>query len=213
MKTDDLLDMLSAGDVRVQRKPPYRAIVAALAIGGAAAVIVSFAILGFRTDLAEVGAAGFVVMKLSFTVGVIALAFLFLTRLTRPGGEHRTRPALLVLPFVAIAALGLINLSFAPPAHWEAMVLGDQWLECLLSIPIIGIVPFVVAIWAVRKGAPTDLRLAGAAAGLFAGGVSATAYAFHCIDDSLPFVTLWYGRTILLCTLAGAALGPRLLRW
>ena len=46
-----------------------------------------------------------------------------------------------------------------------------------------------------------------------AGGVSAMAYALHCTDDSLPFVAVWYGGTIVLCTLAGAALGPRLLRW
>jgi hypothetical protein len=49
--------------------------------------------------------------------------------------------------------------------------------------------------------------------GLIAGSVSATAYALHCADDSLPFVALWYGGTILLCTLAGTILGPRLLRW
>jgi len=36
--------------------------------------------------------------------------------------------------------------------------------------------------------APTDLTRTGALAGLVAGGISATAYAFHCMDDSLPFV-------------------------
>jgi len=68
-------------------------------------------------------------------------------------------------------------------------------------------------IWAVRQMAPTDLVRAGALAGMVAGAVSAVAYAFHCTDDSLPFVALWYGGTIALCTLAGATLGPRLLRW
>jgi hypothetical protein len=29
----------------------------------------------------------------------------------------------------------------------------------------------------------------------------------------LPFIAVWYSGTIVLCTLAGAALGPRLLRW
>jgi len=43
--------------------------------------------------------------------------------------------------------------------------------------------------------------------------VSAMGYALHCTDDSLPFIAVWYGGTIVLCTLAGAALGPRLLRW
>src|SRR5260370_1427946 len=65
----------------------------------------------------------------------------------------------------------------------------------------------------VRRAAPTNLARTGAFAGLIAGGVSAMAYALHCTDDSLPFVAVWYGGTIVLCTLAGAALGPRLLRW
>jgi len=91
--------------------------------------------------------------------------------------------------------------------------MGDEWLECLLSIPIIAIVPFAAAIWAVRRAAPTNLARAGAFAGLIAGGVSAMAYALHCTNDSLPFVAVWYGGTIMLCTLAGAAFGPRLLRW
>jgi hypothetical protein len=109
--------------------------------------------------------------------------------------------------------LAAISLWFAPSSHWNKMVMGDEWLECLLSIPIIAIVPFAAAIWAVRRAAPTNLARTGAFAGLIAGGVSAMAYALHCTDDSLPFVAVWYGGTIVLCTLAGAALGPRLLRW
>jgi hypothetical protein len=93
------------------------------------------------------------------------------------------------------------------------MMMGDQWLECLVSIPIIAIVPFAAIISAVRKAAPTNLVYTGAFSGLVAGGVSAIAYALHCTDDSLPFVALWYGGTIVLCTVAGAILGPRLLRW
>jgi hypothetical protein len=213
MKTDELLDLLSTGDVGVGRTPQSWTIGAAVVIGAVTALIGVAFVLGFRSDFADAPASGFLVLKLSFTTAVVVLAFFSLTKLARPGGERKTRRSLMVLPFAVIAALGLVNLSFAPPAHWEAMIVGDQWLECLLSIPLIAIVPFVVTIWAVRKGAPTDLGLAGAAAGLFAGGVSAMAYSLHCMDDSLPFVTVWYGGTIMLCTLAGAALGPRLLRW
>jgi hypothetical protein len=82
-----------------------------------------------------------------------------------------------------------------------------------VSVPVIAIVPFALVIWAVRQAAPTHLRRAGALAGLVSGGLSAAGYALHCTDDSLPFVAVWYGSTILLCTLAGAVLGPRLLRW
>ena len=49
--------------------------------------------------------------------------------------------------------------------------------------------------------------------GLVAGSLSAIGYSLHCIDDSVPFVAVWYGGTIAFCTLAGWKLGPSLLRW
>jgi hypothetical protein len=53
----------------------------------------------------------------------------------------------------------------------------------------------------------------GAIAGLVAGALGAAAFAFHHPGGSVPFIALWYGGSILLCTLVGAILGPRLLRW
>jgi hypothetical protein len=84
---------------------------------------------------------------------------------------------------------------------------------CLISIPVIAVAPFAIIVWAMRRTAPTDLRRAGAVAGLVAGCLSAAGYALHCVDDSVPFVALWYGGTTALCTLVGWMLGPRLLRW
>ena len=155
----------------------------------------------------------FLVMKLAFAFGIVGLALVYLTKLARPGGERKTPSFLVIMPFLVIVVLAAISLALAPSSHWEKMIVGDQWLECLISIPIIAIVPFAISMWVVRRAAPTDLARAGAFAGLAAGGVSAMAYALHCTDDLLPFIAVWYGGTIVLCTLAGAALGPRLLRW
>jgi Negative regulator of sigma F len=55
----------------------------------------------------------------------------------------------------------------------------------------------------------TNLRLTGAIAGLLAGALGATAYAFHCSDDSVPFIAFWYGvhgRFLLASRRAGRAL-------
>jgi hypothetical protein len=155
----------------------------------------------------------FVVIKLVFAVGIVSLALIYLTRLARPGAQRKTSFFLIAMPFLVIVVLAAISLGLAPSSHWNKMIAGDQWLECLVSVPVIAIVPFAISIWAVRRAAPTNLARTGAFAGLIAGGVSAMAYAIHCTDDSLPFVAVWYGGTIVLCTLAGAALGPRLLRW
>jgi hypothetical protein len=213
MRTDDLIAMLATNVEPVDRRQLARTIGAALLVGAVVALGAMLLVLGIRADLRQAGAVMFLLLKLAFTVGIVAVASIYLTRLARPGGERRMPIVLVALPFLAIVVLAGINLTFAPDSHWKKMIVGDQWLECLLSIPIIAIVPFAAVIWALRQMAPTDLTRTGALAGLVAGGISATAYAFHCMDDSLPFVALWYGGTIALCTLVGATLGPRLLRW
>src|SRR6266849_2769141 len=213
MKTDDLVALLSTNPEPVDRRLVVRTLHVALAAGTVVALGIMLVGLGVRTDLMTARALAFLLLKLAFTVGIVGVASIYLTRLARPGGERRTSSISAAMPFAAIVLLAAISLGLAPSSHWNKMVMGDEWLECLLSIPIIAIVPFAVIIAAVRRAAPTNLVRTGAVAGLIAGGVSAMAYALHCTDDSLPFVAVWYGGTILLCTLAGAALGPRLLRW
>lgn len=213
MKTDDLVAMLSANVEPVGSELVGRAISIAVAAGAVGALGVVFIALGARADLTTTRAVVFLSLKLAFAIAVVGIAVRYLTKLARPGAERGISPFTIVVPFAAIVLLGAMSLGAAPSSHWNQMLLGDQWLECLLSIPIIAIVPFAVTILAVRRAAPTNLVRAGAVAGLIAGGVSAIAYALHCSDDSLPFIAAWYGGTIVLCTLAGAALGPRLLRW
>jgi hypothetical protein len=213
MKTDDLVVLLSTNLEPVDRKAVARTLYLAIAGGAAAALGIAFAGLGVRPDLMTTRALIYLAIKLAFAIGIVGLAMVYLTRLARPDGERKISPFVVAVPFIIVVALAGISLGSAPREHWSRMIVGDEWLECLLSIPIIAIAPFAVAIWAVRRAAPTNLVRAGAFAGLVAGGVSAMAFALHCTDDSLPFIALWYGGTIVLCTLAGATLGPRLLRW
>ncbi|MBR2118407.1 MAG: DUF1109 domain-containing protein [Afipia sp.] len=213
MKTDDLVAALSTRIEPVDRRLVNWTMGIALLAAAAVALGLMLAGLGIRADLMTARALTFLVLKLAFTAGAVGVSSIYLVRLARPGGERRTSSIRIMMPFAAIVLLAAISLGLAPSSHWDEMVMGDQWLECLLSIPIIAIVPFAIIVAAVRRAAPTNLARTGAVAGLIAGGVSAMAYALHCTDDSLPFVAVWYGGTIALCTLAGAALGPRVLRW
>ncbi len=190
MKTDDLVALLSTNPEPVDRRSVARTLHIALAAGTVVALGFTLVGLGVRTDLMTARALAFLLLKLAFTVGIVGVASMYLTRLARPGGERKTSAVLLAIPFGAITVLSVISLRFAPNSHWDKMIVGDQWLECLLSIPVIAIVPFAAAIWAVRRAAPTNLARTGAFAGLIAGGVSAMAYALHCTDDSLPFVAV-----------------------
>ena len=213
MKTDDLVAMLSTNVEPIGRGLVGRTISIAVTAGAVIALGFTLAALGIRADLTTTRATVFLLLKVAFALAVVGVAIRYLTRLARPGAERGISPLSIALPFAVIALLGLISLGGAPSAHWNRMILGDEWLECLLSIPIIAIVPFAVTVLAVRRAAPTNLVRAGAVVGLVAGGISAMAYALHCSDDSLPFVAVWYGGTVVLCTLAGAVFGPRLLRW
>jgi hypothetical protein len=213
MKTDDLIYMLSTNAEPVDHRQIVRTIGLAIVVGAAVAVATVFFVLGPRADLTTIGSFIAPLLKVAFTVIILVPASIYLIRLARPGGERRTPVSLVALPFVTVMLLAAISLTIVPRSHWNAMILGDQWLECLISIPLIAIVPFAVIVWTMRQMAPTDLARTGAFAGLVAGCLSAIGYALHCVDDSVPFFALWYGGTVALCTFTGWKLGPRLLRW
>ena len=213
MKTDDLITLLSADVEPVDHRWLVRTIGAAVAAGATVAVAAAVLALGPRSGVTDLAALAPVLLKIAFALAALIPASIFLMRLARPGGERRMSVPLVVLPFVAIVLLAALSLAMAPSSHWSGMVTGHNWLECAISIPLIAVVPFALLTWAVRRAAPTDLARTGALAGLVAGALSAAGYALHCVDDSVPFVAVWYGGTIALCTFAGWKLGPRLLRW
>lgn len=216
MRTDELIGLLGTSfeNEPARSTRMTRRIGLAAAFGAAGALSLVLLALGLRPDLMQGDALAFLLFKIAFAAAVGGLALRYLGRLMRPGGERQVHLGIAALPFAAIVLLGGISLALAPPQHWEAMVADEMWLECLVSIPIIAVVPFATLMWVVRKiGAPTDLVRTGAFVGLASGAVSAVGYALHCMGNTLPFVAVWYGGTIALCTLAGALLGPRLLRW
>jgi hypothetical protein len=100
-----------------------------------------------------------------------------------------------------------------PPDLWLSKTAGTNSLVCLTYIPLIGIGPLAIFLFALRQGAPTRPPVAGAVAGLLAGGIAATLYAAHCTDDSPLFIGTWYTIAIAGLALLGAVGGNRLARW
>lgn len=213
MKTAQLIDVLGTNLEPVGRGQLTRTIIIALGVGLIAAATAIVLAFGIRTDLPQPRPTAFLLVKLAFVLAVLVPASSYLLQLAHPGGEYTVRFAVVALPFIVISVLAAINLSLAPNSHWQMVLMGQEWQKCLVSIPLLAVVPFAAIVWAVRRGAPTDLTRAGAVAGLVAGAVGATAYALHGTGDALPYIALWYGGTLALCALAGAVLGPRLLRW
>ncbi|WGS21097.1 MULTISPECIES: DUF1109 domain-containing protein [unclassified Bradyrhizobium] len=214
MKTDDLVDMLSTNLDAVDWRGVSRRLLSAAALGAIAALAGMMLLFGPRTDISDLRAWIFLAVKFAFAGALVAISLAYLVRVAHPGGEQRVSLALVVLPFAAALVVLVVTLVLAPPSAWQAMIFGEHWLLCISCIPLNAIFPFAAIIFAMREFAlPTNLTRAGALAGLAAGSISAVVYALHCTDDSLAFIALWYGLTIALCTVIGALLGPKLLRW
>src|SRR5258708_34978664 len=73
MKTDELVALLSTNPEPVDRRLVSRTLFVALAAGSIVALGITIIGLGVRPDLMTVRALIFVVMKLSFAIGIVSL--------------------------------------------------------------------------------------------------------------------------------------------
>ncbi len=213
MKTDDLIDTLVAD---LAPAPPKaiggRMAVMALA-GGAAALGLLLVWLGVRPDLTLAVAGAMFWMKAGYAC-VLALAGLWaVERLARPAGSARGGIMLGLSAIGVLLALGAMQMMTTPEEQRMAVWLGASWRQCPIRIVLLSIPTLVLTLLALRRLAPTRLALAGAAAGLFAGGVATMIYGLHCPETTRAFVATWYSLGVALSAGLGAAVGPFVLRW
>ena len=212
MKTDDLIDMLSSDIDAVNPRRLERNFLLVVTAAFVLVLVGNTFALSFdwsgRFDNFR-----FLALKVAFSLSVLGLATYFLIKHLRPGGERRTVLWPTALPFIALVAFAMMELSLAPLARWHSLMIGDHWLECIVFILLAALIPSAIIIAAARMAAPTDPVKTGALAGIAAGAMGALAYALHCTDDSISFIAVWYAAAIILCGFVGAIVGPRVLRW
>ncbi len=192
MKTGELIDLLCAARLTVD---PQRLARGTLACGAAATILVI--LLVFTTIGPRLGPCG----------GLAHAARADEARLRRLGRPHRP-PALPRDPEARTvpgpqAAVGRTPLRGAGDARGPDARTGPgrglgnldsraNWLACLVFVPLYALAPLGLLILLARQGAPVEPRLTGVTAGLAAGGLAVIAYALHCPDDAIPFLSTWY---------------------
>jgi hypothetical protein len=212
MRTDDLIAHLAEELGPVKPGSVTRLLLVALAVGLAASAIVMLSVLGPRHHFA-VAITGFGMwVKIAYTFILAALGFWLVERAGRPGADMLRPAMMLALPVLVIVSLAALQMA-APGADMHHLVMGQSARVCAILIVMVAAPSLVAAFWALRQLAPTRLGLAGAGAGLFAGSLGAFVYAFHCLEDSAPFVAIWYTLGIALTTAIGAFAGRWALRW
>jgi hypothetical protein len=211
MRTEDLVGLLAADQ---HRPPPLRhSLWIAMAVGVVLGAALFWAMLGPRPDIALAARDPRFILKFIVTLALALSAAGLLLRLLRPGASGGVwMLALLIGP--ALLALGILyEFVSLPASSWMPRLIGTNARLCLTSIPLLAAPTLAALLWAMGAGAPMRPALAGAVAGLVAGGSGAALYAAHCIDDSPLFVATWYGLAIALVAAIGLVAGSRLLRW
>lgn len=213
MKTDELVTLLAKDAGPVAPKATARRFTKALGWGMLGTSLAMVMSMGVRPDIAEAVTLPMFWMKLAFPSLVAIASYHAATRLARPGMRLELIPGTLAMLVAAVWLLAIVTLLNAAPAERDDIIFGSSWRSCLVSIPLLSIPMFGAAMWAMKGLAPTRLALAGASAGLLAGAVSAAVYSLHCPEMEAPFLALWYVLGMLVPAIAGAVIGPRLLRW
>lgn len=213
MNTDELVTLLAKGAGPVEPDAAKRRFAIALGWGLFGSTLAMAVTLGVRPDIGAVLTLPMFWFKLLFPTSVAIVALYAAIRLARPGVRLGRASGMLAALFATVWALGLFTLLSAAPDERRSMIFGDTWIECLVGVPLLSIPVFIAAMWAMKELAPTRVWLAGSAAGLLAGAISAAVYALHCPELEAPFIAIWYVIGMFIPAAAGALIGRRLLRW
>ncbi|MBU1375757.1 MAG: DUF1109 domain-containing protein [Alphaproteobacteria bacterium] len=213
METERLIDSLAANLTPAPSRQVSRRIVMTALVGAAAALVAVLFWLGLRSDLMIAVGGRMFWMKAAYAAILGVAGFACAERLARPTGSARGGLLLAVAALGVLAVIGLTMMMMTPPAERMALWLGQSWRRCPFYILALSIPTLALALLTMRRFAPTRLGAAGAAAGLFAGGVAATVYGLHCGETSPIFLLTWYSLGVALSTALGALLGPWALRW
>lgn len=213
MKTDDLISILAGGVAPVDRGLLAKRFTVAVALALLGSTLMTLAIFGARPDLALVSGTPLFWGKLALPLCLGAGALWMVVRLARPGMRAGSGRWLVLLGVLVVWLAGLFALMQAAPDERVAMVFGKTWKVCAINIVLLSIPGFVSIFWALKNMAPTRLPLARACGGLLAGALATLAYCLHCPEMEIPFWGVWYVLGMILSTVIGAVIGPRVLRW
>ncbi|MBO0130797.1 NrsF family protein [Agrobacterium burrii] len=212
-KTEDIIEQL-AGDLKpvAAFATERRLALAALPALGVS-LLLMLVILGLRGDMDDaLSELGFWI-KSAYNALLAVAAFVAVRRLARPDGDSGLFFVWLAVIFIAMAAIALVQLGFAVPSSYAALILGSSALHCPFLIVAFALPVFLANFTALKRSAPADPTLAGFVGGLAAGAAGAWVYSWFCTENGMAFVLIWYSLGILMMGMIGAFAGSRFLRW
>ena len=213
MRTDDFISVLARNAQPVAPGTATHRLALAIASGLVGAAVILSMHLGLNPALGSAAATGLFWLKVAFTAAVLAVSAVAARRLGTPGARGPRALTTVAAPVLVVWLIAAVMLLDAQPSERVPLALGATWRVCALNIAMLSAPAFVASLWAMKGLAPTRLRLAGAGAGILAGATGTLVYTLHCPEMAPPFIAIWYVLGMLIPTVAGALIGPRVLRW
>jgi hypothetical protein len=211
--TDELIDRLSADLKPMRGTTLLERLVLIVLAGLVASAILMWLWLGPRLDMADATGTAIFWIKSGYTLALGLLGVWGVERLGRPatsGSAPLLWAAACFFSIVAAAAIGYVS---APAPNHALMLMGGSASVCPYYIIALSAPLLAATLAFMRRLAPTNLPLAGAAARLATCGLGAWVYSFHCTEPGLPFLATWYSLGIAIMMVFGAVLGRFVLRW
>ena len=205
--------MLASGPDVAAPKVPLQKFAMVVSSGVLLSVILMLTVLGLRPNMSELAMLPAFWIKMAFVVALAVCGWLAVTQLATPGARTKQLPLLIASPILLIWLLAAASMLNATPEQRADLFWGDTWHYCSWLIAILSLPIFIAILRVMRQMAPTRLRLAGAGAGFAAGAAATLIYSFHCPEIAAPFIGFWYVVGILIPSILGALIGPRILRW
>jgi hypothetical protein len=213
VKTEQLVSLLATRVDAIDPTAAARRCRWALATGSVVALAVTGGTLHFNPALSHYLSLPMFWVREVYCAALAVIAFFAVARLARPGIRLGWVRSAIIMPVLAMWVLAGVGLLAAPPQAQMRMILGDTAAKCPFLIALLSVPLLAAYVWVLRGLAPTQLRLAGAAAGFAAGSIGALMYSLHCPELAAPFIGIWYLLGMLIPATIGAVFGPRLLRW
>ncbi len=172
-KTNDIIDSLVSDLKPVPRNAPWRCFALGILPALGLSLLLMLTILGLRVDMPEVLMLPVFWINSTYNALIAVAAFPHLYQLSAPTVLKVAFFGLLTTIFAAMAAIAATQLMMAPIETYRALILGSSALHCPLLIFGFAMPVYAGTIWALRRGAPMDLRLTGLVAGIAAGAAGA----------------------------------------
>jgi hypothetical protein len=211
LRTDQLIRGIVA-DLPTRSGSVAKTLAISLTLSLAISVTATLLWLGPRPELSDAMRSSPFWIKAGYTFLIGTAGLFAIERLGRPGATATSSFVVLAMIIAVLAAAAGTEIVMTPAAERHRLWLGSSssicpWLIAVVSLPIL-----IGAFLALRQLAPTQYALAGAAAGLTAGGYGACIYSLHCTEYAISFLATWYTFGVFLVVAAGVMLS-RLLRW